>query len=74
MTESARYVAIVEQNDKIEQTFIVDGGMSLTELFEHINDRRILRKATGIRLHRDESSEPTYIDRINEMSRGSYAT
>lgn len=67
VSQSFRYVAVVRADNKIEQTFVLDGKQTIDELFQHVNDHRIV-KMTGLEIHRDESVQPTFLDRIGAFA------
>lgn len=67
MPQSFRYVAVVRADNKIEQTFVLDGKQTIDELFQHVNDHRVV-KMTGLEIHRDESVQPTFLDRIGAFT------
>ena len=67
MPQSFRYVALVRSDNKIEQTFVLDGKQTIDELFQHVNDHRVV-KMTGLEIHRDESVQPTFLDRIGAFN------
>jgi hypothetical protein len=63
MTEVSRYVAIVTERDGDKSTFVFDGAMSLHDVFAKINANTGWKTITSASIHRDESLEPTFVER-----------
>ncbi|HUZ91350.1 MAG TPA: hypothetical protein VMU78_05540 [Methylocella sp.] len=70
MPDQTRYVAITREGEKVSQTFVVDGKISLDELFKMVNDRpNTFAQMAGksirtISIHLDESLEPTFSEKL----------
>ena len=67
MSQPFRYVAVIRSDSKIDQTFVLDGSQTIDELFQHVNDHRVV-KTTGLEIHRDESVQPKFLDRIGSLT------
>jgi hypothetical protein len=66
MTDKPRYVAVVERDGKVDETYVFNGSDTLDAIFEFINDRRVLGKTTGISVHLDQSTQAPWYERLNE--------
>ena len=63
MAEQARYVAVVEKENRVEETYVFGGNSTLDEILSFIDDRRILGgRLHGISVHRDESGQPSMVE------------
>lgn len=57
----------MRSDNKIDQTFVIDGKQTIDELFQHVNDHRVV-KMSGLEIHRDESVQPKFLERIGALT------
>jgi hypothetical protein len=58
----SRFVVIAGSADK-QETFVLEGTMSLAEVFAFITDRKLIGKVESIRIHIDESIQKPWLER-----------
>jgi hypothetical protein len=63
-----RFVAVVGDEEQ-ETTFVLDGTMTLKDVFKFINERRVVRKVQTMRVHVDSAAQPPWTERFG-LERG----
>ncbi len=66
MTDNhSRFVVIAKSDGSADETFVLDGTMSLAEMFKFINDRRIIHKVENVQVHLDAAIQKPWLERFS---------
>jgi hypothetical protein len=60
-----RFVAIAKSEGSSDDTYVLEGSMTLAEVFKFINDRRIIHKVESLQIHLDQAIQKPWTERYS---------